>query len=37
MPLINAEDIIKVNTPLIQGFDIGTLVTGINSADEKKL
>ena len=35
MPLINAEDIIKVNTPLIQGFDIGTLVTGINSLDEK--
>ena len=35
MPLINAEDIVKVNTPLIQGFDIGTLVTGINSADEK--
>jgi len=35
MPLINAEDIIKVNMPLRQGFDIGTLVTGINSADEK--
>ena len=35
MPLINAEDIIKVNKPLIQGFDIGTLVTGINSLDEK--
>ena len=34
MPLIKADDIIKVNTPLIQGFDIGTLVTGINSIDE---
>lgn len=35
MPLINAEDIAKVNKPLIQGFDIGTLVTGINVSDEK--
>ena len=35
MPFINAEDIVKVNKPLIQGFDIGTLVTGINAVDEK--
>jgi len=35
MPIINAEDIVKVNAPLTQGFDIGTLVTRINSIDEK--
>ena len=29
MPLINPRDIIKVNKPLSQGFDIGTLVTDI--------
>lgn len=29
MPLINPEDIIKVNKPLSQGFEIGTLVTDI--------
>ena len=34
MPLINPNDIIKVNNSLLQGFDIGTLVTDI-SADEE--
>ena len=27
MPIIDPHDIVKVNTPLLQGFDIGTLVT----------
>ena len=27
MPLISPQDIVKVNKPLLQGFDIGTLVT----------
>ena len=27
MPIIVPHDIVKVNTPLLQGFDIGTLVT----------
>jgi 3-deoxy-manno-octulosonate cytidylyltransferase (CMP-KDO synthetase) len=34
MPIINSEDITKVNVPLIQGFDIGTLVTNISSEEE---
>jgi len=29
MPIINPMDIVKVNTPLKQGFDIGTLVTDL--------
>ena len=29
MPIINPNDIVKVNKPLFQGFDIGTLVTDI--------
>ena len=29
MPIIDPKHIIKVNTPLIQGFDIGTLVTDL--------
>tara|TARA_B100001123_G_scaffold433202_1_gene557483 strand:+ start:137 stop:868 length:732 start_codon:yes stop_codon:yes gene_type:complete len=36
MPLINSKDIEKVNFPLKQGFDIGTLVTNIKDADEAK-
>ena len=35
MPLINSNDIKRVNKPLIQGFDIGTLVTNLSSEDEK--
>ena len=31
MPIINPDDIKKVNIPLAQGFDIGTLVTNITS------
>ena len=30
MPIINSDDINKVNIPLSQGFDIGTLVTDLN-------
>ena len=36
MPIINPLDIKKVNEPLIQGFDIGTLVTNIKSKKKKK-
>ena len=35
MPIFNSHDIAKVNKPLIQGFDIGTLVTNLSYADEK--
>lgn len=34
MPIINPSDIRKVNLPLVQGFDIGTLVTNITSEEE---
>ena len=37
MPIINPNDIIKVNQPIIQGFDIGTLVTNISEAEEKNI
>tara|TARA_B100001142_G_C14184413_1_gene597454 strand:+ start:248 stop:979 length:732 start_codon:yes stop_codon:yes gene_type:complete len=36
MPIINPLDIIKVNKPLNQGFDIGTLVTNLNLDEEKE-
>ena len=36
MPIINPQDIKKVNEPLIQGFDIGTLVTNISTEEEKE-
>ena len=35
MPIINPEDIKKVNIPLLQGFDIGTLVTDITNVEEE--
>ena len=35
MPIIDPEDIKKVNIPLIQGFDMGTLVTNISSEEEE--
>ena len=35
MPIINPIEICKVSEPLIQGFDIGTLVTNINDIEEK--
>ena len=34
MPIIDPEDIKKVNIPLQQGFDIGTLVTNISLEEE---
>ena len=37
MPIIIPADIKKVNTPLIQGFDIGTLVTNISSEEEEDI
>ena len=37
MPIINPRDIQKVNEPIIQGFDIGTLVTNINIEEEKEI
>ena len=36
MPIISSLDIKKVNEPLIQGFDIGTLVTNISVNEEKE-
>ena len=30
MPLIDSDDIIKVNEPILKGFDIGTLVTNLS-------
>ena len=35
MPLINPNHIIKVNQPLLNGFDMGTLATNLSSIDEK--
>jgi 3-deoxy-manno-octulosonate cytidylyltransferase (CMP-KDO synthetase) len=37
MPIINPLDIKKVNLPLLQGFDIGTLVTNITLEEEKNV
>ena len=37
MPLVNPNDIQKVSIPLIQGFDIGTLVTHISKEEEKNI
>ncbi len=37
MPLINPNDIQKVNIPLIQGYDIGTLVTNISKEEEENI
>ena len=37
MPIIDPEDIKKVNTPLLQGFDIGTLVTEISKEEEENI
>ena len=36
MPIINPKDIVKVNTPLLQGFDMGTLVTELKE-DQKNI
>ena len=37
MPLVNPNDIQKVSIPLMQGFDIGTLVTHISEEEEKNI
>ena len=37
MPLVNPTDIQKVSIPLMQGFDIGTLVTNISKEEEKNI
>jgi len=37
MPMIDPEDIKKVNIPLMQGFDIGTLVTDISKEEEENV
>ena len=37
MPLVNPNDIQKVSIPLMQGFDIGTLVTHISKEEEKNI
>ena len=34
MPLIDADDIIKVNEPILKGFDIGTLATNLSKEEE---
>ena len=36
MPIINPSDIKKVNEPLLEGFDIGTLVTNISENEERE-
>ena len=35
MPIINPETIKKVNIPLAQGFEIGTLITNLSLEEEK--
>ena len=37
MPLIDADDIIKVNEPILKGFDIGTLVTNLSIEEESNI
>ena len=37
MPLINEDDIIKVNEPILNGFDIGTLVTNLSKEEESNI
>ena len=37
MPLVNPNDIQKVSIRLMQGFDIGTLVTNISKEEEKNI
>ena len=37
MPLVDPNDIQKVSIPLMQGFDIGTLVTHISEEEEKNI
>ena len=37
MPLINEHDIIKVNEPILNGFDIGTLATNLSIEEESNI
>ena len=37
MPLINANDIIKVNEPILKGYDIGTLATNLTKEEETNI
>ena len=37
MPLMNEYDIIKVNEPILKGFDIGTLVTNLSMEEESNI
>ena len=37
MPLINSDDIAKVNEPIINGYSIGTLGTDLNSIEEENI
>ena len=37
MPIIDPKNIIKVNEPIYQGFDIGTLVTNITKDEERNI
>ena len=37
MPIIDPHDIVKVNTPLLQGFDIGTLATELKDNQKNDL
>ena len=37
MPLIDSDDIIKVNEPILKGFDIGTLVTNLSMEEESNI
>ena len=37
MPLMNVYDIIKVNEPILKGFDIGTLATNLSIEEESNI
>ena len=37
MPLIKPEDIIRVSTPILNGFDIGTLSTNLSVEEENNI
>ena len=37
MPIIDPHDIVKVNTPLLQGFDMGTLATELKNNQKNDL
>ena len=37
MPLIDVDDINKVNEPILKGFDIGTLATNLSIEEESNI